>query len=100
MSNEAIIKDLGSHLQQRIGEVLVQQLKVAQRVLPGHEVALLFMEAAVSVSMSAAASFAASIDDEARAAEQYDWIIAQIARAASGERDRALAEAAKLRAAA
>ena len=91
-----VVKDLGRHLQQRIGEVIEQQMQVGRMVLSSSEIALVLIEAAVSTSLTAAATVAANVDPE-KSGEMFDTTLRGIAAAAAGDRERSLAKVSAMR---
>lgn len=85
-----VAADLGRRLQELVGEVIEQQMKIAGHVLEPHELGVMLIEAAVSVGLTAAASVAASAEP-GRTEHLYDVAIAAIVAGLQGDRDRSLA---------
>lgn len=87
----AIQKDLTSHFQQQIGEVLGRHVALGSTVLAPSEMGIMLVEGAVSFVLSAAATIATSAEGTVSAAAVYDGAIDMITAALAGERDRSLA---------
>ncbi|MGI4732910.1 MAG: hypothetical protein ACRYFW_14350 [Janthinobacterium lividum] len=91
MSQGEIERDLSRNLQEQVGAVIERHIKVAQVVLGPAELGLMLIQVAVSVTLTAAATTAASCD-ESKLGDVFDMAIASINALAAGDRDRSLSK--------
>lgn len=84
-------RDLSTHMQQQIGEIIMRNAKAARVVLQPVDVYIMMLEAAASVTLSAAASMAANATDAAEQAALFDRAIASVQGFIAADRDNTLA---------
>lgn len=91
--NSVAERDISRDIQRRVGEVVERQLEIARHVLEPSELAIVLIQLAVSVNLTAAATIAAMAEDPGGAGEAFDMMLASIATFAKSDRERALAAA-------
>ena len=91
MSQGEIERDLSRNLQEQVGAVIERNIKIARLALDPAELGLMLIQVAVSVTLTAAATTAASCDPD-KLEEIFDMAIASINALAAGDRDRSLSK--------
>lgn len=93
----AVKRDLGRHLQQSVGEVIARHMAIIGGAVDPADAAIMLIEVAVSITLTAAASVAATTEDQSNRGAIFDTTLTAIASFAAADRDRSLAAvAAKL----
>ena len=90
MSRSEMQRDLGRALQTEIGRVIMTRLKIARQVLEPGDLGIILIEAAVSTTLTAAATIAATSQPE-KAGEIIDYTLSVISKSVLADRDRVLA---------
>lgn len=85
-----IAQDMARHLQQQIGDVLQRNCAAATMVMDPAEMMIILIEAAVSTSLTVAATVAANCDPADRA-ELFDHTVRMIHASILSDRSRSLA---------